>query len=481
MSLLLSNSEQWLDTYEAASARQQYEMMMAAIAQPIPEDVIESLDLVMELLELQDELLKNNQIESTLGLIDTLQQQQLTLYQKEFPYFDNFLAEYYLYLNEPQLIQPVVERYKTDPVAGIDYLFQLLDYLKFYGMTELATDLCRTTYDRVRMSPKVMGGAEVDLASVILISLVEQVHQTLQRGETVDWEAFSTEIGSYGFTQNQDLIADIRYGLETEIEIDQQFLKNFKQERQHPLLSLSFAFSKEMAERKGMSFICSQAIWKALLDFLERRKAPHKQVSQPDGYFALDQKKLDAFVANLIGGFLSMKQAVGFGLIWGIPYVYEFLHSKQVIRQELQQQAIAAATAIKALLIQGFQSSLWKYDFVHRWLPPDSVSEADFAAEAEQFAASLLQVTPLSEEPGQGTFESKMHQLAKAMGLSEPLNKDKAIAEKDPIALPPPVKSIAPAWEPPKPRKSPLKQAADLASEQSKPKKPGKKKPQKGF
>ena len=84
--------------------------------------------------------------------------------------------------------------------------------------------------------------------------------------------------------------------------------------------------------------------------------------------------------------------------------------------------------------------SLWKYDFVHRWQPPDSISAGDFAAEAEIFAASINNVKPLSEEPGEGTIESFYSQLSSEL--------DNTLL-RQPATLP-------------KQRKNPLQEAAEL-------------------
>ena len=463
----LIDPDQWYEAYETASVKQRYDMILELIDRPLSPELIEEMDLGMVLVEMRDELASNNLIDQAIAFIEKLQQQQPELYKQEYPYFNNFLVKYYLYRNEPEQVQASLEQFKADPVTGIDQISEVLDDLKFYCATDVAVDLCSATYNRVLTSPEVLWGSE-ELADIILIALIENAYQQIKRGETVDWDKFVAEAAKYGAVNAQDWLTQLRSDLTAEVEDNQQFFADFKRKksRDTAIRTLAMAFGKYMSEQKQVSFICSQAIWEAIFDFLEERKLSNQKRGNPDIYFAFPQKSLDRYVAKKIGGFMSMRQSMGFAILWGLPYLYDFLLSKQVIGEEVHQQAIAAATELKAQLIEGF-NRLWRYDFVHRWLPPDSVSEADFAAEADLFAASIEKVTPLSEEPGKGTLESLYNQLAEKTFSGEMFrlgDRDGAEETID-VEAEEIVKEEAPPLKPPKPpksKKSPLKLAAEL-------------------
>lgn len=483
MSSILHDPEQWLDDFEAASAKQQYDMTMQAIAEPIPANIVQQIDLGMTLIDVMDSLLSCNQFELLLDLINQLQQQQPEFYQKEFQFFDDFLVEYYLYKDDLPQVETSLQRFMADPAQGIDPMFKVLDYLKLYNASELAATLCRMTYKPVQNSPKVLSGAEIDLAEVLLMQAIEQAYRQVQQEESIDWEALSTVMAEYDFN-TEPLLTDLHSALETEFSADSTFLAGFKQDRRRALFLLSIAFSRFMFDQKQMGFICSQTIWQSVTEFLEQQERPKKQLSNPDSYFSFQYKALDRYVAQQIGGLLSMRQAVGVGILWGVPYVYDFLLSHQIISLQIQEWAIASTKELKVQLIEGFQKSLWKYDFVHRWLPPNSLDPTAFEAEAQQFAASMQQVTPLSEEPGEGTFTSKLQQWAEdqslSTGLSLPSDEDED--EDEFPAARQSVEPIATKWKAPKPRKSSLQEAAGLPD--SKPKKSsfkssGQKKPKK--
>jgi hypothetical protein len=97
-------------------------------------------------------------------------------------------------------------------------------------------------------------------------------------------------------------------------------------------------------------------------------------------------------------------------VLWGIPYVYDFLLSKEIILPSVHKEVIKHVASLKPDARKAFRNNLWEYDFVHRWTPPDSVSEKDFSAESEQFKTTIKNVTPLSEKPS-NLMEDMMNML----------------------------------------------------------------------
>ena len=482
MPSLSPDPEQWCAAYEVASPQQRHQMLLEVIEQPLDPEFLQETDLGGLLLELRDELVHHNLLTETLALIAKFQQYQPELYAQEYPYFDKFLVQYYLHTNELEKVQASLVRFKENPGQGIDEMLRVLDFLKFSNATEIATDLCRATYRLVENSPDVIGGTEAELGGIILMDLMEQAYQKIQQGQGVDWNNFLAEAKKSGYEADQEWIDDIHQDLTEDLEINEQFFQGFKkqQSRGKLLRSLSVNFHKYMASEKQVSFICSQGIWETVMKFLvDYRDLKGKQLAHPDSWFGFSQIQLERFVARQIGGFFSLGPAAGFVTLWGIPYLYDFLSAKQIIRPEIHQRALVSASELKKQLIAGF-SQLWKFDFVHRWLPPESVSEADWDAEAKQFAASGEEVKPLSDEPGSGMMESLHREFRQFLGEEEEEKQEQKLvgellpelsesAREEPAVAPPPVKFS----KPPKPKKSPLQEAAGLS--EPKKKKSGKK------
>ncbi|KAF3890670.1 MULTISPECIES: hypothetical protein [Nostocales] len=460
MSLILTNTQQWCKNYEAASAKDKHLLMVEALENAIPPRAIEECDLGMLLVELVDEIDSNNLISDALALIEKVQHQQPDLYAREFQYLDSLRVKYYLFSKQPELLRSCLAQFKNDPVSGIDRMMSsVIEYLRFYGATREIVDLCKSTYQPIKNSREVLPGTEDELAGVILIDLMETVYRELQQGGAVDWDAFGDAAKQYVTEEPQLWIAEVRRNLTKEIEINQQFFTDFKseQKRDDNLRALSLAFSIYMAAQKQVSFITSQRIWGSVFEFLSARELPRNELGYPDRFFTFSEETLDKHIAQLIGGLLSDGQVEAAAVLWGIPYVYDFLLNKQVIGQAIHQEVIAVTSVLKPKMIEVFERYLWQLDFVHRWLPPDSVVEADFTAEAALFASSIEKVTPLATEPGKGNLESFYNQF-KDFNSDITDNKEAPFLPNPRLFEPPDIKPE----KPPKKRKSPLMQAADL-------------------
>lgn len=449
----LADLDRWYDKYSTAAPKEQYEMLQALIETPLPPEAIEEIDLGMLLLEMREELVENGLIDEAIAFVEKLERQQPELYKEEYPYHDKFRVLYYLYGNQLEKVKDAIAYFKADPETGIDDMMSVLDNLRFYNAAEIAVELCRSTYRAIADSPNIIPGAENNLGNIILIDAIEQAYRKLRQGETVDWEEFWAELADFGYEDNEELAANLPTDLTTEVEANAQFFKDFKQKqlRERTIAHLSLDFCKVMFQRKQMSFVCAGGIWEAVLDFLFERDLPPKKLSTPDGCFNLTQKELDRHVAREIGGFFSMRQSAGIAALWGIPYVYDFLHDRGIIRSDVYRRAIAAAERIKTLLLDNL-SGRWRFDFVNRWLPADSVPQEEVAAQSQKFAEKFPPATPLSEEPRPKQYPPDL--------IKEELEDERDEEKEDEAILPTP--------KPTKPKKSAMKLAAELYAQENK-------------
>jgi hypothetical protein len=393
--------EQWQATYEAVPLTQQYQMLLQIMAQPLSLDLIEELDLEILVLTMRDELVNRHLFDQAIDLIYTVRRQQPTLHQQGFAFLDSFLVEYYLYCNRPEQVRVALQQFLQHPAEDIDQTLAILDYLKFYNATTLAVELSQAAYAPVQSSANRVLGVEMKFRDVLLGNWMQQAYQQLRQGKAVDWkgflaEAVNYEFDKYNFDSKTQWVKEIEQHLTGDVQGSSEFLAQFRYDRSEALRSTSLGFCQYMAEQKQVSFICSRAIWETVHTFLENREISGIKLAQPENYFAFSSLELDSYVAQKIGGLLSTQQSVGMALLWGIPYVYDFLRSKHLISAELHQQVTEIVTALKATLIHN-HAHLWKYDFVHRWLPPDSISLTDFETEQQYFAANFDRVISLDK------------------------------------------------------------------------------------
>ena len=398
MKLSFTDADQWYEAYESAPLKRRYEILMETLDQALSEDFIEESDLITCLLEMIDELDSRNLSEQLLPFIGEIQTKQPDLYRAEYLYFDSPLAKYYLYRDDREKVAECLARFTENPVRGIDYMFPLLDYIRLYGHTDIAVKLCKKTYLPVKESPELMPNSEHDLGYLIFVDIIEKAYRHIRSGEAVDWEALVKEAEMYGYGGGQETIADIRDCLVGELEGGKAFVASFKKDKENSTYSLVWAFLKHMLDQKDMPFICSNHIINGVLEFLARRKQRSKKSVSPGTYFAFSKGELDSYLARMLGGFMSMQQAKGIGILWGSVYLYDFLLSREIITDSMHRDIMKSVGALKKYVIKAFRKSLWKYDFVHRWTPPDSVSDDDFAAESELFSKTTETQEPLGDQ-----------------------------------------------------------------------------------
>jgi hypothetical protein len=441
----------------------------------LPPGYAKEVDFGFILVDVWGFLLNNNQIEEALAFIETLQQQQPEFYQAKFQYLDDFLVKYALFQEDEAAVRDATSRFKAHPVESIDPLMAVLDDLVFYQAIDPLDELCRAIYQPVATSNKLIGGSEIEISNLIIFNQFDQLHQRHRQGQTVDWQSLKAEGVKFGFLDKDSLWDEIQAHLTQPFTVDNNFEQQFKDDQGRILRHLLMEFCRTMRDRHSMSFVCSSLLWQAILDALDAQGTPKKQRQVPDGYFAMQQPKLDRYLGQQLGGFLSMRQSRGIAIVWGIPLLYEFLVELGILSERIARKAIAIVEKFKPQLIKGFAPTLWQYEFVHRWPRPDCVSEEEFTAEADHFRATITQSTPLSNKPTSKPFSQLWDTPAKPQ--NEPDTSAQASQPKNaaqPAATPAEPKR---SWKMPKPRKSPLQEAKDLSkakSNKSKQKKPGK-------
>ncbi|KPQ32425.1 MAG: hypothetical protein HLUCCA11_21475 [Phormidesmis priestleyi Ana] len=461
MSLFFEDFDEWYEAYETASPLEQYEIVLGIVSSPIPLDYAVETDFVSILIEVQGLLEGNNLLEHALSFIATLQKQQPALYQQEFYYFDNFPIRYALFSRELSLMDEALARYKQDPVKSIDELLPILDDLRFYDAREQAADVSHVVYQPVATSSKLMGYAEDDFGAVIMADMLEQTYETLQQGNTVDWEAWGKESVSLGFENTTELQQEIVQILTGETAPPSALVTLFQEEPEVALRQLSLRFNVKMAAQNQLSFVCSQAIWSAVIGFLGERQLSKKQLSHPDRFFDFEFKELDRYIGRLMGNLFSFRQSMGFAVIWGLPHVYDVLRAEAVIEEAVYDSAIATTTKFQALMLKGWSAPLWRFSFVHRWGKPKHQTDQDFADETQRFASTIDDSEPLSTEPTEKPdWEKILTNMAKEISQKSSNNPGLPRSSTSNQSEQPPAN--AKPRRTPKPRKSPIQEVKAL-------------------
>ncbi len=475
MSLFLEDFDQWYEHFSEASPQEQYQCLLDVISKPIPLEFAEDVDLASLLIDVECLLEDNNLIEQALAFTTILQEQQPDLYQQEFYYFDNFPIRVALFNQELALVDPALARYRQNPVKSIDFLLPMLDDLRFYDDRKQAVEISRAVYKPVATSRDLLGGSADALGAVVIADLLEQAYGQIQQGQSVDWENWRQDAKSFDFQGTPEVQQEIIQNLSGQVLDGPEIIRLFQKQLDSVFPQLALRFNIHMANQYQLSFVCSQAIWSAVMGALDERDLSKKQLSHPDRFFSINAKELERYVVQLIGGFLSSRQAKGFATLWGIPHVYDFLRMAGVITDSVYESAIQVVTNHKKTLLDHWQGPLWRYSFIHRWGKPVCQTETDFETEAKRFADTFNQSEPLSTEPSEKDDWGTMFSDVAGKMAPKQANQKPSSISKAPAESPAPVKPFKPT----KSRKSPLQEIKSLGKKGKGAKK--KKKKGKGF
>lgn len=396
----LADPDQWCEEFESASLEKKHEIITETVNQPLSQDFIEDSGLIDCLFDMFGILRSKNLITEALSLIGALQTKQPEFYKSNFQYFDDVPVIYYLYRDDREKVVESLSRFMEDPLHDLDMIMPILSHLRLYGYTDVTLLFCQKAYKPVEESPEYMPGAENDLGIIVFLDLADRTYRRIRDGETVDWELFTKEVEEYGYNGGGKTTDEVRQNLTGEMEGGETFIRNFRSDREKTLNTLTWAFLKYMLDQKNMDFVCSEHIMNGVLGFLRERKLPNKSNVHPYVYFKFPKEQFSIHLGRMIGGFLSTRQAEAVGTLWGIVYVYDFLLSKNIIVESIYRNVMESVNSLKADSVRLFRRRLWAYDFAHRWTPPDSISEDEFATESSMFAKTLDMKIPIGEEVG---------------------------------------------------------------------------------
>lgn len=402
--LYSTNLEAWYKNVYAAPVERRFQMVMEALEQPLPfellnredvdfrEDIEEQESLQEFFFDYYQELLSKKEMDKCRQLLEKFRSHQPGLYRKDYPYYDRHLIQQALFRGEQERVRDYLDFFIEDPEEGIDQLIVVLQLLQYYGLVELAEVLSRSVYRKVEDSQKIIPGGSQEFADIIFSSTVEKLYYRLQEGERPTLEEVNESLQEYEISADVELFDDILFHLSPgddshKIEV---LLQNKAGASTGKILSLVlWQFCKYMLEQKGMRFAASAELFSWLVKIFEDTEELREGISAD--FFALPRERFRDHLLNL-GGFLSNQWPKTAALLWSAPYFYDFLLGHKLIEDTCHREALEIIVELKKEFIRGYANRLWEFSFVHTWAAADSVPEEEKAAEKERFAKTFWEV-----------------------------------------------------------------------------------------
>ncbi len=416
----LTDPNAWLERYEESAIKDRYQMLREILQEPLTKEWLKEIDWVDILLQMSDEIQSCNLHQEMLAFVGLIRENQPKFYRQEFSFYDRFVVQYALYTKDNDLLETGLAHFAQYPGRDLDNFFAVIDLLIFYEQTDRAIELAETTYPKILSDRDLDNGLAEELAWLIITQELGQIYDRQQQGNPCNWQQYQFHSGDYDFDVTPEWQKGVQEAIEQGFDAD-NFLGMFKRTKLRPqaFLALSIAFYCYMRSHYQMSFGCAQRIWSNICGFWDVRELTAKQKTNPSRFFGFTQPELEQHLTQKIFNPFSLKQAEGFATLWGLPYLYEFLLDRGIIREPIYKKAIAIIDSLKTELLAGYQNNyeLWHYDFINRWQPDRSTLETITQGIQEQFQANFAYSEPLTDVAGEGHLEQMFSNLAETLGI----------------------------------------------------------------
>jgi len=329
-------------------------------------------------------------------------------------YIDHYCLDLHLFNRDIASIQRSLQSFIDDPVESIDLLIPLHDALNYYGYSELAFQISQGVYNRVRDSDRLIGYAEEDFARTILMYEYQKLYQLKGQVTLAYRKELFSRLALYNYDDKEELDPVINYLL-NDSNCKTLNYHDFEVNAQDFYHALSTGFIKYVFEEKGINFSTACDIWMGAWSCFCKEAA--EDTVSLERFFELDESSFDGYICDRFD-LLSNKKPHAAAVLWGMPYVYDFLRINQLVPEELAINALQYIAWMKMNLIDGQEHRICAYSFVHSWFRPDSVEEEDFLKEKIFFERAFTEIVDVKDYLPADFFTSKRRALERKWNQS---------------------------------------------------------------
>ncbi|MBM7866306.1 hypothetical protein [Heliomicrobium gestii] len=352
----------------------------------------ESPALSEELYETLDNLHLEKRIALIAKLVGAYRDHVVEEKGRDFHYFDELLVYYRLYRRERDELRLPLRWLTDDPEHSIDQILPVLSTLVASGETELAVRFAEDAHQSILEAKGLMGGVDEVVVAVLRAHRLEQVYDELREGRQPDWQALASDLAQAGCETTPEFLAMIKAGLAEDVTVD-ILRERLRRSLVDGLESMSYGFYRYMRQKKSMDFTGADLIWRQFSLFMTRY-VQKKKASDIKARFRFTKKTLESALRDWLGvNFmgLSNKKPDSVVLLWGLPYVYDYLKITGLIDEECWQKTVDLVAVSKEEILYVLDDDLWKYAFVQQWTPADAVGETPWL-EKECFGYRLRDI-----------------------------------------------------------------------------------------
>lgn len=297
-------------------------------------------------------------------------------YRQEYEFIELQLTGHAFDTRDEALINRCLEVIEQNPAKGIvTVTLRTLYQLIYFGMYREAVDYCEKVWEPISNSDAIWGQPEIHFIMVLYMKGVEEQYELFCKGDTTWWNDFNKQMEAIGFDNEEERLNAIFKALTTDLDKENLFATLAKKP-EYGFIRLRYHYLRFMKHRYNIPFMHSNLFFDLIMD-----SSLFESITNEDAWFYIPYPILDKLVRNNINPLLESGRIEVGGKLWGLNYVYEFLHENQLISSAYYNMMLQNVAWLKMDFLTMANSEAWHMKFVTNWPATDS----DFVKLPENF------------------------------------------------------------------------------------------------
>lgn len=344
--------------YEELDEEEQYNFF-EWLMQHFPNLEIDWLEIFEDF---QEELIQNNKIDKVISFTEWYKLKNLNDYRERFEFIERDLCDQFFYKNDLKKLQERIAFLQQNPVQAIDTLtIRVLYQLIYYGHYEMAVNYAESVWKPINESEQLIGFAAYPFINTIYVSQLQQCYEAGLNNISFDEEKLFRQMVEMGFENDKKIFNCVLQALREELSVA-DVMDSVQKGKDNHMLILNIHFLKYMLHTYQLPFVFSEWIW----NFIATTKIFGK-LKGIENWFYIDAKTLDKHIVNKSDNILGSNDLEIFGKVWGLDYVFSFLHHHQLLSGEKYVNMIENISFFRNEIMRDAGGSLWQMMFVFNW------------------------------------------------------------------------------------------------------------------
>jgi len=291
-------------------------------------------------------------------------------YEKQCRRIEKDLITHLFYLGDIETIKERLEIIKCIPVPDrFAVASDIIVQLTYHGQHKLAFEYSKFLVESPPPeTDEFVYYPQVAFNTTIYLYELEMLYQNIKDGEIYDPDELSNKLQVLDFHYDEEVIGIVlknltepldKWAIQSKIEAGSNDL----------LLTLSVQFYKYMKDEFGMSFMISDRFWTIL-----KKIELFGQVENDEAFFYIPYPILSEHIENVYDRTFLSNEIEIFGMVYGLKYVYRFLHSRGLINNHYYQRMEENIRMLEFDSLFYLNKTAWQMKFVFDWPqlnPPD--------------------------------------------------------------------------------------------------------------